>query len=124
MVVDDIAEAILWRVSRGRPHHKVVRVQVLEEVDTAGVEVVIAPHLDELCTVNTHLLVPVTFHDNLLRLVARLMARKAPSHMRRGPPRWESNTMNPSLNEGCRYLSTYVTRLEYEVLYTNLFTMY
>ena len=74
MMVDDIAEAILWRVSRGRPHHKVVRVQVLEEVDTAGVEVVIAPHLDELCTwVNAHLLVPVAFHDNLLRLVAQLV---------------------------------------------------
>ena len=50
-----------------------MRVQVLEEVDTAGVEVVIAPHLDELCTVNAHLLVPVAFHDNLLRLVAQLV---------------------------------------------------
>ena len=74
MVVDDIAEAIIWRVGRGRPHDKIVRVQVFEEVDSAAVEVVIAPHLDELSTrVNAHLLVPVALHDNLLWLVAQLV---------------------------------------------------
>ena len=74
MVVDDIEEAVLGRGSRGWSHHKIVRVPVLEEVDSAGVEVVIAPHLDELCTrVNAHLLVPVAFHDNLLWLVAQLV---------------------------------------------------
>ena len=74
MVVDDIAEAIIWRVGRGRPHDKIVRVQVFEEVDSAAVEVVIAPHLDELSSrVNAHLLVPVALHDNLLWLVAQLV---------------------------------------------------
>ena len=74
MVVDDIAEAIIWSVGRGRPHDKIVRVQVFEEVDSAAVEVVIAPHLDELSTrVNAHLLVPVALHDNLLWLVAQLV---------------------------------------------------
>ena len=74
VVVDNIAEAVLWRGSRGWPHHKIVRVQVLEEVDSAAVEVVIAPHLDELSTrVNAHLLVPVALHDNLLWLVAQLV---------------------------------------------------
>ena len=74
MVVDDIAEAIIWRVGRGRPHDKIVRVQVFEEVDSAAVEVVIAPHLDELSTrvstrVNAHLLVPVALHGPLTKLV-------------------------------------------------------
>ena len=43
-----------------------------------------------------------------------------PSHIRRATPRWASYTMNPvppSMN-GCKCLSTYVTRLEYEVIYT------
>ena len=53
---------------------EIVWVQVFEEVDSAAVEVVIAAHLDELSTrVNAHLLVPVAFHDNLLRLVAQLV---------------------------------------------------
>ena len=73
-MVYDIEEAVVWRGSRGRPHHEIVRVQVLEEVDSAGVKVVVAPHLDEFCArVNAHLLVPVAFHDNLLRLVAQLV---------------------------------------------------
>ena len=49
-------------------------VQVLEELDSAGVEVAVAPHLDEVGTrVNAHLLVPVALHDNLLWLVAQLV---------------------------------------------------
>ena len=55
VVVDNIEEAVLWRGSRGRPHHEIVRVQVLEEVDSADVKVVVTPHLDELCSrVNAH----------------------------------------------------------------------
>ena len=50
VVVDDIAEAVIGRVSRGWPHHKIVRVQVLEEVGSTSVKVVVAPHLDELST--------------------------------------------------------------------------
>ena len=74
VVIDDIEEAVLGRGRRGRPQHEIVRVQVLEEVDSAGVKVVVAPHLDELCTrVNAHLLVPVPLNDNLLRLVAQLV---------------------------------------------------
>ena len=48
-------------------HSRGCGVQVLEELDSAGVEVVVTPHLDELGTrVNAHLLVPVTFHNYLL----------------------------------------------------------
>ena len=73
-MVDDIEQAVLGRGSCGWPHHEVVRIQVLEEVDSAGVEVVVAPHLDELSTwVNAHLLVPVTLHDNLLWFVAQFV---------------------------------------------------
>ena len=45
------------------------------------------------------------------------------SHIRRAVPRWASYTMNPappSMN-GCKCLSTYVTRLEYEVIYTRMY---
>ena len=63
----DIKEPVIWRARNGGPHHKVVGVQVLEELDSAGVEVVVSPHLDELGTwVSAHLPVPVTFHNNLL----------------------------------------------------------
>ena len=49
-------------------------VQVLEELDSAGVEVGVSPHLDELGTwVNAHLLVPFALHNNLLWLVAQLV---------------------------------------------------
>ena len=65
VMVDDIEKAVLGRGSCGWSQHEIVRVQVLEEVDSAGVEVVVAPHLDELSArVNAHLLVPVTLHDN------------------------------------------------------------
>ena len=74
VMVDDIEKAVLGRGSCGWSQHEIVRVQVLEEVDSAGVEVVVAPHLDELSArVNAHLLVPVALHDNLLWLVAQLV---------------------------------------------------
>ena len=48
VVVDDIEEAVIGR--RGWPHQKIVRVQVLEEVGSTSVKVVVAPHLDDLST--------------------------------------------------------------------------
>ena len=70
----DIKEPVIWRARNGGPHHKVVGVQVLEELDSAGIEVVVAPHLDELGTwVDAYLLVPVALHNNFLWLVAQLV---------------------------------------------------
>jgi hypothetical protein len=60
MVVDDIKEAVLRCAGIGRSHHKVLGEHVLEELDSADIKVVVAPHLGELGTrVNTHLLVPL-----------------------------------------------------------------
>ena len=74
MVLDDTKKAVLGRGSCGRPHDEIVRVQVLEKVDSAGVEVVVAPHLDELCAwVDAHLLVPIALYDNLLWFIAQLV---------------------------------------------------
>ena len=68
VVVDDIKKAVLGRGSCGRPHDEIVRVQVLEKVDSAGAKLWL------LCAwVNAHLLVPVALHDNLLWFVAQLV---------------------------------------------------
>ena len=100
MVVYDITEAVLWFADCGRPHHKVVGEQFFEEVDSAGVEVVVAPHLDELGSrVNAHLLVPVTFHDNLLGPVAQLVE--------------EHGFDDTVVHEYCRVLSTLLVVLGY-----------
>ena len=74
--------------------------QVLEKLNSAGVEVGVAPHLDKLGTwVNAHLLVPVALHNNLLWLVTQLVQ--------------EHGLDDTIVNSYCRVVSTLLVLLRH-----------
>ena len=71
-MINNVEQAVVGGAGVRWPHNEIVGLQVLEEVHSAGVVIVVAAHLNELrAGVDADSLEPVAFHDNFLRFVAQ-----------------------------------------------------